>query len=200
MAAIFCTWENESTIYMSVSIHIALLYSILTAPADDLAQNDFGHQQTDTMPTTKWDISWWRNQMETFSALLAFCAGNSPVSGEFPAQRPVTRSFDVFFDLRLNRQLSKQWGCWWFETPPRSLWRHCNVFSGSQWLIIGHNADGKASSVCLSAVVLSKHIIRYIPHNSQSYSRFLRNLLWKEMYLSESITSQWSFCILPTTN
>ena len=40
--------------------------------------------------------------METFSALLAICAGNSPVSGEFPAQRPVTRSFDVFFDLRLN--------------------------------------------------------------------------------------------------
>ena len=44
---------------------------------------------------------WWRHQMETFSALLAICAGNSPVPGEFPAQRPVTRSFDVFFDLRL---------------------------------------------------------------------------------------------------
>ena len=40
-------------------------------------------------------ISWWRHQMETFSALLAICAGNSPVHGEFPAQRPVTRSFDV---------------------------------------------------------------------------------------------------------
>ena len=40
--------------------------------------------------------------METFSASLAICAGNSPVSGEFPAQRPVTRNFDVFFDLRLN--------------------------------------------------------------------------------------------------
>ena len=50
--------------------------------------------------------SWWRHQMETFSALLAPCAGNSPV----------TRSFDVFFDLCLNKQLSKQsWG-WWFET------------------------------------------------------------------------------------
>ena len=41
--------------------------------------------------------------METFSALLAICAGN-----EFPAQRPVTRNFDVFFDLRLDKQLSKQ--------------------------------------------------------------------------------------------
>ena len=46
--------------------------------------------------------------METFSALLAICAGYSPVSGEFPAQRPVTRSIDVLFDLRLNKRLSKQ--------------------------------------------------------------------------------------------
>ena len=53
--------------------------------------------------------------------------GNSPVPGEFPAQRPVTRSFDVFFDLRLHKRLSKQsWG-WWFEAPSRPLWRHSNV-------------------------------------------------------------------------
>ena len=64
--------------------------------------------------------------METFSALLAICAGNSPVTGEFPTQRPVTRSFDVFFDLHLNKRLRKQsWG-WWFETPSRPLWRHSN--------------------------------------------------------------------------
>ena len=43
--------------------------------------------------------------MEAFSALLAFCAGNSPVTGEFPAQRPATRSFDVFFDLCLSKRL-----------------------------------------------------------------------------------------------
>ena len=43
--------------------------------------------------------------METFSVLLALCAGNSPVTDEFPAQRPVTRSFDVFFDLRRNELL-----------------------------------------------------------------------------------------------
>ena len=68
----------------------------------------------------------WRHQMETFSALLAICAGNSPVIREFPAQRPVTRSFDDFFDLGLNKRLSKQsWG-WWFETLSRPLWRHCD--------------------------------------------------------------------------
>ena len=60
--------------------------------------------------------------METFSMLLAICAGNSPGT-----QRPVTPSFDVFFDLHLNKRLSKQsWG-WWFETLLWPLWLHCNV-------------------------------------------------------------------------
>ena len=70
--------------------------------------------------------SWRRHQMETFSALLAQCEGNSPVTGEFPSQRPITRSFDVFFDLHLNKRLSKPSGRRWFETPSRSLWRHWN--------------------------------------------------------------------------
>ena len=66
--------------------------------------------------------------METFSALLAICAaGNSPVPGEFPAQRPVTRGFDVFFDLRPDKRLSKQSRARWFEMPSHSLWRHRNV-------------------------------------------------------------------------
>ena len=68
--------------------------------------------------------AWWRHQMETFSALLAIGAGNSPVTGEFPVQRPVTRRFDVFFDLRLNKRLSKQSLGWWFETPSCPLWCH----------------------------------------------------------------------------
>ena len=72
----------------------------------------------------KWDVhssliisSWWCHQMETLSALLALCAGNSPI----------TRSFDVFFDLRLNKRFSKQsWG-WWFQTPLCLLWPQCNA-------------------------------------------------------------------------
>ena len=55
------------------------------------------------------------SKMETFSALLAFSAGNSPVTDEFHTQRPMTRRFDVFFDLRLNQHLRKQW----FDTPLR---------------------------------------------------------------------------------
>ena len=76
--------------------------------------------------------SWWRHQMETFSALLPNCAGKSPVTGEFPAQRPLTRSFDVFFDLHLHKQLTKQWSGRWFQTPSRPLWRHCIVAMASQ--------------------------------------------------------------------
>ena len=77
--------------------------------------------------------SWWRHQMGTFSALLAFCAGNSAVTSELPAQGQVTRSFDAFFDLRPNQRLSKQWWGWWFETPSCSLWRHCNVNQKSRF-------------------------------------------------------------------
>ena len=65
--------------------------------------------------------------METFSVLLALCARNSPVTDEFPSQRQVTRNFDVFFDLRLNKRFSKQSRCRWFETPSHSLWRLCNA-------------------------------------------------------------------------
>ena len=71
-------------------------------------------------------LAWWRHQMDTFSELQAVCTGNSPVPGDFPAQVPVSRSFNVFFDLCPNKRLSKQsWG-WWFETPSHPLWRHYN--------------------------------------------------------------------------
>ena len=71
---------------------------------------------------TAWEA---RDTMMTFSVLLALCAGNSPVTGEFPSQRPVTQSFDVFFDLNLNKCLSKQLRHRWFEMPLPSLC-HCN--------------------------------------------------------------------------
>ena len=61
----------------------------------------------------------------TIFASLTLCEGNSPVTDGFPSQRPVTRSFDDFFDLRrINRSRR-----WWFETPQRTLWHHCNVTS-----------------------------------------------------------------------
>ena len=65
-------------------------------------------------------------QMEILSALMAICAANSPVPGEFPTQRPVTRSFDIFFDLLLNKRLRNQSWCWWFETPASYLLSWCH--------------------------------------------------------------------------
>ena len=66
---------------------------------------------------------WWRHQMETVSTLLALCAGNSPVTGEFASQKPVTRSFDVFFDLCLKNG--------WANNPYigdlRCHWTHYDV-------------------------------------------------------------------------
>ena len=70
--------------------------------------------------------TWWHHQMETLYKSLAICAGHSLVTSEFPTQRPVTWSLDVFFDLRLNKRLSKQSWDWWFETSSPPLWRHCN--------------------------------------------------------------------------
>ena len=102
---------------------------------------------------------WWRHQMEIFSELLAFCAGNSPITGEFPSQRPVTQSFDVFFHLRLNKRLIKQSRRRWFETPSGSCRRHCNALRilhahlmvvaldfeierWLEWFLNGHALDG----------------------------------------------------------
>ena len=76
-----------------------------------------------------------------FRVLLAICAGNSPVPHEFPAQRPVTQSFCAFFDLRLNKRLSKQaWG-WWFETLSHPLWRHLNDAWDYYTIVVPGNAE-----------------------------------------------------------
>ena len=93
-------------------------------------------------------LSWWRHQMEIFSALLAICAGNSPVTGEFPTQRPVTRTFDVFFELCPNERLSKQlWG-WWFGTLSSPLWRHRNDSMYSPY-----NHDGACRPAAIAGAI-----------------------------------------------
>ena len=135
---------NKIMIKKETSLHNrfhAMCYNIMLRQTKSLSQailrceirtNMYKHGQIWSYRGARaiyWDVcnvAWWRHQMESFSALLAICAGNSPVPGEFPAQRPVTRSFDLFFHLCPNKRLSKQsWG-WWFETPSRPLWRHRN--------------------------------------------------------------------------
>ena len=105
--------------------------------------------------------SWWRHQMETFSALLAICAGSSPVTYEFLAQRPVSQSFDVFFDLRPNKRLSKQSSGCWFETPSCPLWRHCNVML--RCCHINYGVHIKVMTVTYATVVtLAVHWWKYL--------------------------------------
>ena len=96
----------------------------------DISKTNFWQSLSVLQRCPSWmKSSWWRHQMETFSTLLALCAGNSPVTGEFPSQRPVTRSFDVFLYFPLNKQLGKQSKPLWFETSSRSLWSRCNELS-----------------------------------------------------------------------
>ena len=98
------TWPllSEST-YPACSIggHTGAGWPLAVAPPTMRTRN--GRLQTNR--------AWWRHQMEPFSTLLTLCAGNSPVTGEFPAQRPVTRNFDVFFDLRLNGWVNSRGAC-----------------------------------------------------------------------------------------
>ena len=111
------TWMNNHTPLFNVDI---ITYPCPKSDAGLASLIKRGHWE-------KFPRPWWRYQMETFSALLAHCEGNSPVTSGFPSQRPVTRSFDVVFDLRLNKRLSKPSRRRCFETPSRSLWRHRNA-------------------------------------------------------------------------
>ena len=125
--------------------------------------------------------------METFFALLAICAENSPVPGEFTAQRPVTRSFDVFFDLRLNKRLSKQlWGRW-FETLSHPLWRHRNEPMGYghpeytmylTWIpIIEWSCSGRAATIMWSTVA-SYFTWSWWRHQMETFSALLAVCEW----------------------
>ena len=92
------------------------------------------------------------------SALLALCGENSPVTDEFPTQRSVTRSFDIFFDLRLNQQVCKERRHRGFETPSHPLWRHCSAraneprqLNNEQYFQCGRYRSSQIFSWCLYA-------------------------------------------------
>ena len=129
--------------------------------------------------------------METFSALLVICAGNSPALGEFLAQRPVTRSFDVYFDLHPNKRLSKQWWGWWFETQSWPLWRHCNE-------------KGPVVTDTLESVSIWRRHHLKIPLQERPVKMCTKRVfmwadctLWPKEY-AFSCKNIWSFCLIPT--
>ena len=110
------------------------------------------------------EFAWWLHQMEAFSALLAICTWNSPVTGEFPTQRPVTRSFGVFFDLCLNKRFSKQsWG-WWFETPSHPLWCHSNGEFGNPLVALLLAVSGFHGDFAVCCIPSSLCTLKHYPH------------------------------------
>ena len=110
----------------------------------------------------------WRHQLETFSTLLALCEGKPPVTGGFPSQRIVTRGFDVFFDIRLNKLLSKQSRRRWFERPSCPLSRHCNTMT-----LVGSLAPGNKA---LNTVRCRYNADNLLPN--QCIDPFLVTLPW----------------------
>ena len=123
----------------------------------------------DSGKTTYRLITWWRHQMETFSALLAICAGNSPVTGEFPTQRPVTRSFDIFFDLRLNKRLSKHSRGLWLETPCNER-RRTYICGENMSYNVNHislpvTVASRRSTACTSQLYLQELVTATVIHN-----------------------------------
>ena len=102
---------NIGRMFILVAYHHSLKYRYRTQETWGL---QFGHMMTSS-------------NGNIFRVTGPLC-GEFTGPGEFPTQRTVTRSFVVFFDLRLNKRLSKQPSGWWFETLSWSLWRQCNVF------------------------------------------------------------------------
>ena len=150
---------------------------------NNLAGTTCGRQQFECSV----EETWWRHQMETFSASLAICAGNSPVPGEFPAQRPVTRSFEVFFDVRLNKRLSKQSRGWWFETPSRSLWRQRNEASCTETCM-------HVDEIYLSEYMSIWYDRLSAPNALSLFTHSIRDV----QPISWSITKNWKLCDINT--
>ena len=157
--------------------------------------------------------------MKTFSALLAICEGNSPVSGKFPSQRPVTPTFDVFFDQRLNKRLSKQSIRRWFETPWRLLWRHSNAkpcclqvywafgIVLTHWGRVTHTCVGKLTNIgsdnglspgrCQAIIWTNAGmlLIRPLGTNFSEILIEIHTFSFKKLHLKMSSGKWWPFCL-----
>ena len=85
-----------------------------------------------TVPSAHDDVIKWKHFRFT-----GLCEGNPLVTRGFPQQGPVTQSFDIFFDQRPNKRLSKQSRRRWSETPSHSLWRRCKE---ARWFFSSHHS------------------------------------------------------------
>ena len=135
--------------------------------------------------------------METFSALLTLCEGKPPVSGGFPSRRLVTWSFDVFFDLRLNKRLSKQSRRHWNETPPSSLWRHCNELPDTVSAMGNDNLTTSISSHGIILVPLHIPASAPEPHERDQSNITLPNTCLQYLRLQRFWYSKYRVLMIP---
>ena len=121
-----CLFYHQSLLYLLMARHIWVLKHLVSQTLGMLnAWNEWYMHMYISMPNKHVDlcwylglqIFWYHHQMETFSVSLALREGNPPVTSGLPSQRPVTGSFDIFFDMRLNKWLSKR--------DAGDLRRHC---------------------------------------------------------------------------
>ena len=139
---------------------------------------------------------WWRHQMETFFALLALCAGNSPVTGKFPSQRVATWSLDAWFDLRLNKRLSKPSGRWWFETPWRSYdvtltaCKTCNDRNPAWHTLIypHHEKVIEWSNIIFSTISSNLYQLQCNTLRPRHICRHFADDIFKYMFLNENVS------------
>ena len=117
----------------------------------------------------------WRHQVETFSALLALCHGNPPVTDGFPSQGPMRRSVDVFFDLCLNKRLNKQSRHRWYETPSHHYdvtvirifhWRNTFLWSYIASALYNIPRDQNHNKLCL-LTQCNKNILKCVKQFDQ---------------------------------
>ena len=134
-----------------------------------LEDQDSYHMTTRAICST---AAWWRHQMKTFSAFLALCVGNSLVTDEFPSQRPVTRSFDVFFDLCLKKN------GWVNNREAGDLRRHCTHYD---IIVMSTFTLAITSNHQFSLALGTAHGASILAFNT------LRNLagLWKQSHTSQ---------------
>ena len=120
-------------------------------------------------------LSRWRHQMETFPR---YCAANSPVTGEFSSQRPVTRNFDVFCNLGPSKRLSKQSTRRWFETPSRSVWPHYNVCASLSLSLLSPSSRHWPRPIrhLITSIVVIMIIIRNNHHTACCWIRIVNEI------------------------
>ena len=186
-------FEQFVTAPQDISTHILQDYFTGTASASAVTLKDMGkitapnHKTINTAKRNDSDNSWdvlcmFSTSLKLTMSMMTSSNGNIfrvtgllcgefTGPGEFPSQRPVTRSFDVFSDLRLNKRLSKQSQGWWFQTQSRSLWRYCNALLFCTWcgLHFGNFPNVYHSNISIWLLLTDAN---FVPHDGDTSLRF----------------------------